>query len=173
MKIGVLSDSHDHLPNVQKAVDLLLAEKVEKIVHCGDLVAPFVARVVGKLKENKNIECVAIFGNNDGERVGIKKIFGEIFSIKGEFYECEWAGIKIAVYHGTDNALLNNIIDSNHYQLVLCGHTHQIRIEECHSVLVVNPGEVCGYLTNRATCAIVDLTQKPLTKNNVKILEIS
>jgi len=173
MKIGVLSDSHDHMTNVQKAVALLIAEKVDKVVHCGDLIAPFVVRAVGKLKETKNIECVSVFGNNDGERVGIKKIFGEVFSVKGEFYECEWDNVKIGIYHGTDNALLQNIIDSNHYQLVLCGHTHVIRVEECHKVLVVNPGEVCGYLTNRATCAVVDLNQKPLSHDSVKIIDIS
>ena len=46
MKIGVFSDSHDHMENIRKAVDIFLEQKVEKIVHCGDIIAPFMVRAM-------------------------------------------------------------------------------------------------------------------------------
>lgn len=174
MKIGVISDSHDHLPNIKKAFDLFLQAKVDKIVHCGDMVAPFIFRAMGALENAKQIEVIGIYGNNDGERGGLRKVLKGIMDIKGDFFETTWDQVKIAVYHGTEMKLLDALIQSKTYHLVLCGHTHQIRVETVNGVLVVNPGEACGYLNNRATIAIVDLKDgKNLTKNNVQIIDLS
>ncbi|MFB0532703.1 MAG: metallophosphoesterase family protein, partial [Desulfatiglandales bacterium] len=41
MVIAIMSDSHDNIWNVRKALELIRAHKAELIVHCGDLVAPF------------------------------------------------------------------------------------------------------------------------------------
>lgn len=168
IKIGVLSDTHDKLDNITKIVQQFLADKVEKVVHCGDYCSPFVVRALKELK-GKNVECIGVYGNNDGERDGLLKVVGDVLTIKGDFCEVEWDGLKIGIYHGTNNKLLENIIDSNHYNLVLCGHTHQIRVEERHDVVIVNPGESCGYLTEKASYAIIDLSKKPFTKDAVRI----
>lgn len=172
MKIGVFSDTHDKLENITKIMQCFITENVEKIIHCGDYCAPFVVRAMKQIK-GQNIECIGVYGNNDGEREGLVKVLGDVLSIKGDFYEIEWDGVKIAIYHGTNNILLENIIDSNHYQLVLCGHTHQLRLEQRHNVVIVNPGEACGYLTGKASYAIIDLSKKPLTKDSVKIESLS
>ncbi len=42
MLIGVVSDTHDNLPLVEKAVKRLNEEKVNLVLHAGDYVAPFV-----------------------------------------------------------------------------------------------------------------------------------
>ena len=42
MKIGVLSDSHDNVHMVAKAVELFNDEGVVLVVHAGDFIAPFV-----------------------------------------------------------------------------------------------------------------------------------
>jgi uncharacterized protein len=44
MKIGVISDTHDNLKSMQKALQVLMQHKVELIVHCGDWVAPFAVK---------------------------------------------------------------------------------------------------------------------------------
>jgi uncharacterized protein len=172
MKIGVLSDSHDHLNNIQKAVDIFIGEGVEKIVHCGDMVSPFIGRAMQAIKGN-NIEAHAIWGNNDGERDYFFKVMGDFIQFDGIFFDCSWDDIKIAAYHGTLDKILECIIDSKHYDLILCGHTHQIRVEERNGVLIVNPGECCGYLTGQATCAIINLEQKPLTESSVNIINLN
>ena len=171
MKIGVFSDSHDHMDNIRKAVDIFLEQKVEKIVHCGDIIAPFMVRAMSDLK-GKDIEIIGVYGNNDGERLGLYKILGEIMKIKGDFHEVTWNEKKIAVYHGTDNRILDSVIKSQKYDLVLCGHTHQVRIEKQGKTVICNPGETCGYLSGKATCAVVDLTSETFDTKSIKIFDI-
>jgi putative phosphoesterase len=173
MKIGVLSDSHDHLTNIKKAIDLFVEARVDKIVHCGDMVAPFIIRAMGTLENAKQIEVIGIYGNNDGERAGLRKVLKGFMEIKGDFYETTWDQVKIAVYHGTELKLLDALIQSKLYNIIFCGHTHQLRVETVNGVLVVNPGETCGYLTGRPTCVIVDLKEgKNITKDNVQIIDL-
>lgn len=42
MIIGLISDTHDNLPMVEKAVKKLNQENVALVLHAGDYVAPFV-----------------------------------------------------------------------------------------------------------------------------------
>ncbi len=168
MKLGVFSDSHDHLPNIQQVIEIFLREHVDKIVHCGDLVAPFIRRSLTGL-EGKQIEAIGVYGNNDGERTNLNRILAPLMEIKGDFHEMDWSGHKIAIYHGSNPQLLNAIIKSE-YDLVLTGHTHTVRVELVGKTLVVNPGETCGYLTGKTTCAIIDLGQHPLTLDAVQII---
>ncbi|MHA2001325.1 MAG: metallophosphoesterase [Promethearchaeota archaeon] len=171
MKIGVFSDSHDNLPKIEQAIDIFLSENVDKIVHCGDLVAPFIVRALKKL-EGKNIEALGVFGNNDGERENMNKLINPLMYIRGDFLELEWGNKKIAVYHGTNQRILDNILHSQFYDLVLCGHTHNLKIDKIGKTLRVNPGETCGYLTGHATCAIVDLGISPFDENAVNIFDL-
>ena len=85
MKIGVFSDSHDHMTNIKKVTQLFLKEKVAKIVHFGDFIAPFIKNSMMELKDT-SIEVLGVFGNNDGERSGILKILGQIMDVKGDFH---------------------------------------------------------------------------------------
>jgi uncharacterized protein len=64
MKVGVISDTHDQIENILKAVELLNQEKVELVVHCGDWVAPFTLKFYHALK----CPIKGIFGNNDGDK---------------------------------------------------------------------------------------------------------
>ena len=50
MKVGIMSDSHDHLINIRKAVEIFNEAGVGFILHAGDFVAPFVANELQKLK---------------------------------------------------------------------------------------------------------------------------
>ncbi|MHA1673825.1 MAG: metallophosphoesterase [Promethearchaeota archaeon] len=172
MLVGIIADSHDHLPNITKAIDFFIAEGVEKIIHCGDYVAPFVIRAM-KALETTNIEAIGVFGNNDGERGGLHKILGKTLKIFGEFHELELNNHKIAIYHGTDARILHSIIHSQDYELVLTGHTHEVKIEKYQKTLIVNPGETCGYLTGNPTCAVIDLSTQILTVESVTIVNLS
>jgi hypothetical protein len=42
-------------------------------------------------------------------------------------------------------------------ELIISGHTHEVRVEQRDGRLFINPGECCGWVTGRATMAIVDL----------------
>ena len=79
-----MSDSHDNLTNIQKAIGFFLNEGVEKIIHCGDMVAPFIGRAMQALKGTE-IETVAIYGNNDGERDAFHSMMGDFVNFHGIF----------------------------------------------------------------------------------------
>ena len=81
-------------------------------------------------------------------------------------------GKKIAIYHGTYAPLLENTIDSGNYDLVLTGHTHQIRVEKRGKTLVVNPGATYGFFSGNASCAVVDISGEELSKDNVQIFDL-
>lgn len=74
MKVGIISDTHDDIENVQEAIQIFNKNKVDCVIHAGDYVFP------GIVKEFKNLNTkfIGILGNNDGEKDGISKTFMEI-----------------------------------------------------------------------------------------------
>ncbi|MCJ7719875.1 MAG: metallophosphoesterase [Candidatus Hadarchaeum sp.] len=154
MKIGIMSDTHDRLDAVEKAIDLFNREKVEHVLHAGDLVSPFVAPKFAKLKAKLYI----VWGNNDGDKEFIRVKFGEIgITPLGNFATLELDGKKIALLHGTHEEIVGALLRSGTFDVVVRGHNHRAEIRE-GKTLLINPGEVCGYLTERQTVAILNLT---------------
>jgi len=154
MKIGIMSDTHDRLDAVDKAIDLFNREGVKHVLHAGDLVSPFVAPKFAKLKAKLHI----VWGNNEGDREFIRVKFGEIgVTPLGNFAALELGGKKIALLHGTHEDVVNSLVKCGSYDVVVRGHNHRAEIVE-GKTLLINPGEVCGYLTGRQTVAILDLT---------------
>lgn len=152
MKIGIITDSHDHQANLRKAVEIFNSSGVGKVLHAGDLVAPFTKRELGKLKA----PLVCVFGNNDGERLGLKSVFGEIYAPP---LEMTLLGKKLLLLHEPDN--LEVIIQSGYFDVIIYGHTHEVDIRR-GKTLVINPGESCDWLTGKSHIAILDLvTMEP------------
>ncbi|MBN2001031.1 metallophosphoesterase [candidate division KSB1 bacterium] len=147
MKIALLSDSHDHLDVLHKAVDYCNKLNVAAVLHAGDLVAPFVQRAL----KNLRAPLTMVFGNNDGEKNGLRHVFqNQIFDPP---YELELDGQKVLMLH--DPIVLPALEKSEVYDLILYGHLHEIYIKK-EKCLVVNPGELCGWLTGKSTFAIWD-----------------
>jgi hypothetical protein len=49
MKVGLISDTHDNLPQIEKAVAFFNDKGVDFVIHAGDFVAPFSVAVLLKL----------------------------------------------------------------------------------------------------------------------------
>jgi putative phosphoesterase len=49
MKIGIISDTHDDIENVQKAIEIFKAEGVNYVIHAGEYVFPGVVKEFEKL----------------------------------------------------------------------------------------------------------------------------
>lgn len=154
MLIGAISDTHDNLPLIEKAVQILNQQKVGLVLHAGDYVAGFVVPKLEKL----NCPLIGVFGNNDGDQELIKKRFSETINctIHDRFTQTTIEGYRIALLHGNETELLNAIIDSGYFDAVIHGHSHNSGIEQKGKTLSVNPGELCGYLTGKPTLAILD-----------------
>ncbi len=158
MLIGAISDSHDNLPLIEKAVQILNDQKVDMVLHAGDYVAGF---VIPKFKA-LNCQLIGVFGNNDGDHELLKKRFSETTNctIHDRFAQINLDGYKIALLHGHETELLYAIIDSCYFDAVIHGHSHNKGIEQKGKTLTVNPGELCGYLTKEPTLAILDTVEQ-------------
>ena len=157
MKLAVISDTHDHKDNILKAVSVINERKVDVLIHCGDYIAPFVKRWFDGLNDNVKANFFGVFGNNDGERVFLLKVLGQICDIVGMEINKIFDGKKVFAAHMPTPKTIEALANSGKFDIILTGHTHNlVNKKHDNGVLVVNPGEVCGYLTGKATFAIVD-----------------
>jgi len=149
MLVGVISDTHDRLPAFVNAMRLFEDRKVQAILHAGDYVAPFAAKLIAPAATSLPVHC--IYGNNDGERAGLKKTLPQI--IDGPL-KITLAGRKIVMHHFIDWLTQADIQDAD---VVITGHTHSVVNEMVDGRLMLNPGECCGWLTGRCTVALLNL----------------
>lgn len=165
MLVGLVSDSHDNLSLIEKAVRLFNEQKVDLVLHAGDFVAPFVISKFKKL----NCRFIGVFGNNDGDHELLKKRFGETTNceVHDRFTQVNVDSYRIALLHGDEEELLNALIDSNYFNTVVHGHSHSRGVERKGKTLVINPGELCGYLTGKPSIAILDTS-----KDEAKIVDL-
>lgn len=146
MKIGIMADSHDNLPQIKKACAIFIKEKVSYLIHAGDVIAPFAAEELRKSR----IKIVAVFGNNDGEKSGLKNV---LVNITEPPYQVEIAGRQIILVHSLDQLPE----DLSQINIVIFGHTHKPQITNRGPSLFINPGECGGWLSNQANIALLDL----------------
>jgi len=158
MLIGIMADTHDNLPLVEKAVQKLNEENVGLVLHAGDYVAGF---VILKFKE-LHAKLIGVFGNNDGDHELLKKRFSENpnLDMRGNFADVTVDGVRIVLLHGSDRELLKALIESQSFDVVVHGHSHLAEAYKKGKTLVINPGEVCGYLTGKPTISLFDTAKR-------------
>lgn len=140
MIIAILSDIHDNIWNLQKALDLIQG-KAELIIFCGDMCAPSTAAMLSGC----HLPIHAFPGNNDEDQFGLFQMGGRNttwYKISDEFAQLESQGQKIAFCHYP--VLAEYLADSGKFDAVFHGHTHQARNEKRDNTLLLNPGSVCG-----------------------------
>jgi hypothetical protein len=123
MKIGVVSDTHDHLdPEV-----LRVFQGVDHILHAGDVGLPWII-----LHLEQIAPVTAVLGNTD---VGLHY---------PETSVVELAGRKILVHHVLDldrpNQPLHERIQRERPDVVVFGHTHRRYHQTREGRLFLNPG---------------------------------
>ncbi|MFZ2500348.1 MAG: metallophosphoesterase [Methanosarcina sp.] len=162
--IGILSDSHDNLNAIRKAVDYFNEKEVKAVLHAGDIISPFTVRVFKELKP----KLYFVFGNNDGDKVTLKSWFEDIgATVCGEFGDLTIDGLHIALLHGTNEALVKALARSGDFDVVIRGHTHEPGVKIIEGTPVINPGECSGVLSGKSTVAILEISNL-----NVEITEL-
>jgi putative phosphoesterase len=133
--IGIVSDTHEHVRPIIKAVSLFKARNPSMVIHCGDIISPPV------LERFAGLSLRVVYGNNDGERSGLKKKCAELgFAEIVDTLTFESGGKKFFVNHGTNPRVIDDAIESQQYDYVLHGHTHEMRNEVIGRTRVINPG---------------------------------
>lgn len=150
MIIGVMSDTHDNLDTLRNAIDILNARGCAHLLHAGDFTSPFTWRVIQHFKG----DFTGIFGNNDGDRIFLRKLFSD--RIFPQPHRLTLHERKIVLMHEPDVA--EAVAASGHFDLVVYGHTHEALLKKVGASLLLNPGETGGWLHGKPSVAVVDLT---------------
>jgi len=148
--IGVMSDSHDNLPMIRRAVEVFNDAGCDLVLHAGDIVAPFAAKELAAL----NCRVRAVFGNVDGEKTGLRLALQAFGDIQEAPFVFSHAGREILLCH--IDLPVRKYLASGEYDIIIFGHTHKPEIRKQGKTLAVNPGETGGWLTGKSTVAQVD-----------------
>ena len=152
MIIGIVGDTHNNLKNISKIIEIFNKEKVELVIHTGDITLPKSLRAFQKL----NCKMVGVFGNNDiKEKKGLIEVSREFeCDIYEEPYFFNLQNKKICILHHPE--LINESL-LNKSDFVFHGHTHRYRNETIMDAMVFNPGECAGFMKNKNQIGIIDL----------------
>lgn len=150
MKIGVVSDTHNHLGNVRKIVRLFNAAGVDRVVHTGDITQAKTLDVLAGL----DAPLYGVYGNNDVERATLEPSAEQhAFLFRDPPLELAWAGRRIVVVHDPWDL---RQLPADQHDLVLHGHTHRARCERRGGTLIFNPGECAGHMQGYNAVGVVD-----------------
>jgi len=154
--VGLVADTHDNIYMIDRAVERLNEERVGLVLHAGDYVSAFTA----KHFEPLDAPMIGVYGNNCAERELLGRVYAEVGAeIRGFFTEVEAGGLRVALLHGHRKEDVDRAYGGG-YDVIVRGHTHRASIGEEDGVLVVNPGEVCGYVSGRCTLAFLDTARR-------------
>ena len=151
MRIGVVSDTHNNLKSVAKIVSIFNDQKVEKVVHTGDITQSKTVEAFAEIK----MPMYGVYGNNDLELESLTKSISKLgyYFVQPPFIDI-WCNKKMIVVH---DPLLLNEYDLSEYNLAIHGHTHRYRMERINSTLIFNPGECAGHMTGFNAVGVIDL----------------
>jgi uncharacterized protein len=156
MQIGVISDTHGNMANTWAAVRMLQSLEVEAVLHCGDIGALDIPRLLAPWPAH------LVLGNCDPNEKALRaaaEAYGA--TLHGRFGDIMLAERRIALLHSDDARLFRQVITSGEYDLVCYGHTHKAEQHYEGKTLVLNPGAL--HRASKHTIAVVDLATMEAT----------
>ncbi|MEA1920458.1 MAG: YfcE family phosphodiesterase [Campylobacterota bacterium] len=144
MKIGIFSDTHTKTKLAKQAIEHLLDEGAEFIIHAGDICE---RKVLDELSECGK-RYVAVYGNNDSKLTS----YHNQYSLVQEPHYFKLANTRFKLMHLPFYMAPDT-------DVVIFGHTHQFECDFRGGTLFLNPGETCG--RNRGTSEFAMLEVVP------------
>ena len=141
MILAVMSDTHDHIWNVRKALGFIQERGAGAVIHCGDFIAPFMLKEL----DQAHIPVHGVFGNNDGDQYLLTKLSMTEFSnitLYGLMGKLTIVDFRVAFTHY--RAVADGLAASKQFDLVCFGHSHEAFHEKVGKTDLLNPGEVMG-----------------------------
>ena len=158
MKIGILSDTHNHVENLQKALAIFQERKIQILLHCGDVNTPdTAAKLTG-------FQLHYVYGNTDYAQMHIGSVIRDLHpkNSAGLVFTGEIAGVMLGATHGHLFTELEKLIVDGRFRYVFHGHTHQRRDEMVGETRVINPGALGGTQYETRSICILDLQTNAL-----------
>ncbi len=142
MKIGILSDSHMKTALHEDAIEHLLSQGVDYLLHAGDIMLEKHLQMF----EETNLPYVCVYGNND---TALISLHGK-YNIFQEPYYFKIEDLKIKIMH------LPYFMSAD-ADMVVSGHTHMFEASLTNGTLFINSGEVCAREKPLTECAVVEV----------------
>jgi putative phosphoesterase len=157
VKIGVVSDSHDHGTRLAAAVERARAWGAQAILHCGDIIGPNSLRRAMAV----GLPLHAVHGNNIGDMLSMQRMAqasnGALIYYGGDA-SFELAGRRLFMTHYPH--LARGMACTGDFDAVFCGHSHVAQIDGVAGARgftpLINPGTVAG-IGAEATMVLGDL----------------
>lgn len=158
MRIGVISDTHDNLRTLERALDILEAEEISTLLHCGDLCAPAIVKALA------GFDTWIARGNMD-RHPELKPVVEEVIGVGrlADRHRLTLGGQSVVMIHGHRESELRRMINAGEYAYVFHGHTHRQRDHRIGPTRVINPGALGGMRWQRRSFCILDLAADALT----------
>jgi hypothetical protein len=139
MLVAVLSDIHDNIWNLDKALGAL--RDTSTLLCCGDLCSPFTLKM---LADGFSGPVHVVFGNNDGDIALMYTVAAQSGNITFHkpIAQLELGGRRIAMAHYPELGEALGLCGK--YDAVFSGHSHRADITRLGTTLWGNPGEVMG-----------------------------
>ena len=162
MRFGIFADTHDHLDNIRRCVQIFNEAQCECVLFAGDLVSTFAVPPLRKL----NCKMIACFGDNEGNKIGLRAGF----TIIGEIGEAPY---RYTAEDGTRFVLVHMERQlrgfEEEFDVAVYGHTHKPSIsQDERGRLFLNPGEASGWTFGRPTVILFDTSTR-----QAEIVELS
>jgi len=140
MKIGVLSDTHGMAGRLGVALEMLVKRGAQVLVHCGDIMTVESVALLGAA----GVPAYLVAGNMDRRTEPLARAAARrCVTFCPKVVEVPLGdGRVLAVVHGHDPALLEELIEEGRFAYVCHGHTHRTRDERVGRVRVINPGAI-------------------------------
>lgn len=153
MQIGVVSDTHNNLKNIDKIIALFNEKKVSLVIHTGDIANAKSLEKFSKLES----KLIGVYGNNDREEIGLKEVVCKNnFSFQEPPFLFSLCQKNIAIFHEPDH--IGDFLSQNKdVDVVIHGHTHRYRNEMKNGILFFNPGESAGMQPGRNAVGTLNL----------------
>ena len=153
MKIGVVSDTHNNLKNIETIITLFNSQDISLVVHTGDIANAVALNKFSELKAS----LIGVYGNNDRTEIGLDEIsYKNGFNFQKPPKVLSIEDREIAIFHEPE-PIDNFLLENRNIDIVLHGHTHRYRNETKNGVLFFNPGECAGMRQGKNAIGILDL----------------
>jgi uncharacterized protein len=159
MKIGIISDTHDQIEKIKKAIKTFNTQKVNLVYHLGDICSPFTLQLYGELK----CPLKGVFGNNDSDIFKILKSKPKNAEFFDKLYVDEVSGKKICLFHGDPKEIVEMLFESDEYDILLTGHDHVAKIRQGARTMHINPGNLIGRFSD---------STKAWTQPSIAVLDV-